>query len=97
MKNLSISNDIIPIGEFKTSLSKWLRNVKNTGHPLVITQNGKPAGVLLSPSEYDELIYKKSFIDSINRGLADVKSGNVFTTNELLKELENRRTIRYPE
>jgi len=27
INNLSVSNDIIPIGEFKTSLSEWLKNV----------------------------------------------------------------------
>ena len=65
MKTISISNDIVPIAEFKTSISKWFKNLKNTGHPLIITQNGKPAGVLLSPNEYDELVYRKSFLDSI--------------------------------
>ena len=91
MKNINISKDIIPIGEFKKSLSKWLKNVQNTGHPLIITQNGRPAGVLLSPSEYDELIHKKLFIDSVNRGLSDAESGNVYTTNKLREELKKKR------
>lgn len=91
MKHLNISNDIVPIGEFKSSLSKWLKNIKNTGHPLVITQNGKPAGVLLSPAEYDELVYKRHFLDSVNRGLSDAESGNVYSTKELKKELDKRR------
>lgn len=94
MKSINISNDIIPIGEFKTSLSKWLKNVQNTGHPLIITQNGRPAGVVLSPSEYDELIHKKLFIDSVIRGLSDAESGNVYSTNELRVELNKRRDIK---
>ncbi len=91
MKHLNISTDIVPIGEFKSSLSKWLKNIQNTGHPLVITQNGRPAGVLLSPSEYDELVYKRHFLDSVDRGLSDAESGNVYSTKELKKELDNRR------
>jgi len=94
MKTLHVSDDIIPIGEFKTSLSKWLRKINKTGHPLVITQNGRPAGVLISPSEYDELIHKQSFIESINRGLSDVEKGNVYTTQELKDELNKRRETR---
>ncbi len=94
MKTLHVSDDIIPIGEFKTSLSKWLKKINKTGHPLVITQNGRPAGVLISPSEYDELIHKKSFIESINRGLSDVEKGNVYTTQELKDELNKRRETR---
>ena len=91
MKHLNISSDIVPIGEFKSSLSKWLKNIQNTGHPLVITQNGRPAGVLLSPSNYDELVYKGRFLESVNRGLSDAESDNVYTTKELKKELEKRR------
>ena len=94
INNLSVSNDIIPIGEFKTSLSEWLKNVQNTGHPLVITQNGRPAGVLISPSDYDELVHKKLFLNSVNRGLSDIESGNVYSTEELKKELNDRRAIR---
>ena len=94
MKSINISNDIIPIGEFKTSLSKWLKNVQNTGHPLIITQNGRPAGVVLSPSEYDELVHKKLFIDSVIRGLSDAESGNVYSTNELRVELNKRKDIK---
>lgn len=91
MKQLNISKDIVPISEFKSSLSKWLKNIQNTGHPLVITQNGRPAGVLLSPSEYDELVYKRHFLDSVNRGISDAESGNVYSTKELKKELDKRR------
>jgi prevent-host-death family protein len=94
MNNLNVSKDIIPIGEFKTSLSKWFKNVQNTRHPLVITQNGRPAGVLISPSEYDELVHKKSFLDSINRGLSDIRAGNIYSSKELKEELKEMRGIR---
>ncbi|MCP4136984.1 MAG: type II toxin-antitoxin system Phd/YefM family antitoxin [bacterium] len=94
MKNINISQDIIPIGEFKTHISKCFKNIQNTGHPLIITQNGKPAGVLLSPGEYDELVYKYEFISSIERGLADSDAGNVYSTDELKDELRKRRKER---
>jgi len=91
MKIMSVSNDIVPIGKFKTSISKWFKTVHDTGHPLIITQNGKPAGVLLSPSEYDELVYKRAFLDSLNRGIADAESGKIYTSEELKGELKKRR------
>ena len=84
MKQISVANDIIPVGKFKTKISQWLRNIQNNGKPLIITQNGIPAGVLLSPKEYDELVYRKEFLDSVYRGLTDAISGRVYTTEELL-------------
>ena len=87
MRNLSISEDIIPVGEFKSGLSKYLRDVQETGHPLVITQNGRPAGVLLSPSDYDELVYRKSFLESVERGISDADSERVCDTKGLKERL----------
>ena len=91
MKQISISNDIVPVAEFKVQISKYLNSIKTTGRPMVITQNGKPAGVLLSPDDFDELVYQKSLIESINRGLFDIQKGNIFTTDELRAELEKQR------
>jgi len=91
MKTLSIANDIVPIAEFKAGISKWFKSIQNAGHPLIITQNGKPAGVLLSPSDYDELVYNKSFLDSVGRGMANADSGKVYSTQELKAALIERR------
>jgi antitoxin YefM len=88
---LSISNDIIPIGKFKVNISKWIKSIQKTRHPLIITQNGKPAGVLLSPAEYDELTYKQSFVQSINRGINDAENEHTYSTNEVRDELKKRR------
>lgn len=90
MKPISISNDIVPIAEFKTRLSKWFNNLSKTGHPLIITQNGKPAGVLLSPQEYDELVYKKIFLDSVSRGISDADSGRTYHTKDIKEELRKK-------
>ncbi len=91
MKAINISQDIIPVGEFKTGISKWLRSIKDKEHPIVITQNGKPAGVLITPEEYDKLVYKQKFTDSIYRGIQDIKSGEIFSTSDLRKKIQKYR------
>ena len=94
MKNISVSNDIIPVGEFKSSLAKYLKDLKVRRNSLIITQNGKPAGVLISPKEFDELRETKLFIDSISRGLSDSEKGEKYTTSPLKKELKKARQNR---
>ena len=75
MRNIIVSCDIIPVGKFKSSLAKYLKEIQEKKNSLIITQNGKPAGVLISPSEFDELRQTKLFIDSISRGLSDSEKG----------------------
>ncbi|MCZ7557919.1 MAG: type II toxin-antitoxin system Phd/YefM family antitoxin [Bacteroidia bacterium] len=91
MKSISITNDIVPIAEFKTNISKWFKSLQTTGHPVVITQNGKPAGVLLSTNDYDELVYRKDFLDSVGRGISDAESGRTYRTEEIRAALVARR------
>ncbi|MDP2302748.1 MAG: type II toxin-antitoxin system Phd/YefM family antitoxin [Ignavibacteria bacterium] len=91
MKNILVSNDIIPVGQFKSGLAKYLKEIQEKGNSLIITQNGKPAGVLISPSEFDELRQTKLFIDSISRGLSDSEKRDVLSTSQLRSELKKSR------
>lgn len=61
MKPVRVSEGIVPIGEFKGQAAHWLRRLAETGQPVVITQNGRPGGVLLSPSEFDRLQEQMEF------------------------------------
>lgn len=90
MSHIKVSQDIIPIGKFQINPSKWLQSSRETGRPIIITQNGKPAGVLLSPAEYDMLTYEKRFADSIRRGLEDAEKGKGYSTDEANAELDKR-------
>lgn len=91
MKEILVSNDIIPVGQLKANLAAYLKEIQNKGNSLIITQNGKPAGVLISPSEFDELRGTKLFIDSISRGLSNSEKGEVLSTSQLKAELKKRR------
>ncbi|MFZ1290503.1 MAG: type II toxin-antitoxin system Phd/YefM family antitoxin [Melioribacteraceae bacterium] len=91
MRNISVSSDIIPVGQFKSGLAKYLKDLQIRKNSLIITQNGKPAGVLVSPKEFDELRETKLFIDSISRGLADSENGELLTTSQLRTELKKYR------
>lgn len=64
-----------------------LHEVKSSHRPLVITQNGKAAALLISPTDFDLLTEQLRFIDAVQRGLADVQQGRVLPDEDLNKEL----------
>lgn len=68
-----------------------MRDGLAAGPFLVMTQNGKPAGVLVSPTEYDRLTERERFVESVALGLADAEAGRTMDTKELLRRLEERR------
>lgn len=89
--SIRVSEDVVPIGEFKGQAARWLRHAKDTGQPVLITQNGRPAAVLLSPAEYDRLQERQRFLESVAAGLEDAESGRTMTTSQLKRRLAARR------
>ncbi len=88
MKDLLVSEDIIPIGEFKKQASSLFRRVKDSQRPILITQNGSPVSVIISPEEYDEIRERARFIAAVEAGLADADAGRVLSSEEVDKELD---------
>lgn len=86
MKTLSLS-------EAKMKLSGLVEAVNATDEEVVITKNGRPAAVLISPDEFDSLretiaIRSDSeLMDEIKKGLAALKSkkAKLYTLEELFK------------
>jgi prevent-host-death family protein len=87
MRILRVSEDVVPVGQFKAQAKKWLARTAETGQPLVITQNGRPAAVMLSPAEYDRLTERERFFRSVEAGLADAEAGRTHTTDEVRRRL----------
>ena len=87
MKPINISKNIVSLSNFKNKASRMLHEVQSSHRPLVITQNGKAAAVLISPSDFDLLTEQARFFDAVQRGLTDVQNGRVISDEDLDKEL----------
>ncbi|MFT6399411.1 MAG: prevent-host-death family protein [Bradymonadia bacterium] len=83
MKPIQTSQNIVPIGEFKTHASRIVRGLARNDRPVVITQNGKAAGVLISPDEFDRLTERERFVAAVERGLSESESGELVEDDDL--------------
>ena len=77
MKPINISRDIVSLSDFKTRASRMLNDIQRSHRPLVITQNGKAAAVLMNPSDFDRLAEQSRFVEAVQKGLVDVEQGRV--------------------
>ncbi len=53
---LSPSQDVRPVTEFRAHTSAFLLQVRTTKHPLILTQHGRCAAVLLDVTVYEDLL-----------------------------------------
>ena len=87
---LQIAEDIVPIGELKAHLSEKIRELKRRRRPLVVTQNGKAAAVMLAPEEFDRLTAQACFVAAVEEGLGDLHAGRVIRDDDLGRRLDAR-------
>ena len=87
MRPINISRNIISLSDFKSNASRMLREVRASHRPLVITQNGKAAAVLISPADFDLITERIRFVDAVERGLTDVQNGRILSDEEFDQEL----------
>lgn len=87
MKPVNVSKDILPLGKFKSQASQVLRELKNSHRPVVITQNGSPAAVMIRPEDFEMLLERDRFVSSVGAGLKDASLGRVISEEEAERRL----------
>lgn len=89
MKEFQVSEDILPIAKFKTQASALLKDLSINRRSIVITQHGKPVGVVISPKDYDSLVNREKFLDAISEGMKDSNDNNVVSDEDFKKKLDS--------
>jgi len=87
MKELQQSGDVLPVEELIAHASTVLSRLKKAQRPFFITQNGKPAAVLLSPQDFDHLSEQAHFVEVIDEGAVKSET-DPFDENEITRQFE---------
>jgi len=90
MDHLRVSEDIVPLSEFKARASEWLKKIAETGAPVVITQNGRAAAVLVSPGEFDAMTERARLFQAVAEGIADAQEGRLTEHESMVAEATSR-------
>lgn len=86
--------DIRPVTHMKTRAAKLLAAVEETRRPVVITQRGRPKGVLLDITTYEELRDATLLLKLIAQGEADEQGDRTLPQDAVFAELKERLTRR---
>lgn len=88
MKPIQIAEDVVPLADFKAHASRLFRQIREQQRPVVITQNGKPAAVLITPEEFDRMQERERFVAAVEEGLADAEAGRLIDDDQLGADLD---------
>ena len=90
MRSLRVSQNFVPISELKAQAAGWLKKLAQSDDPVVVTQMGRPAAVLLSPKAFDALTERARFVAAVSEGLADADAGRTMPHEEVVAEMKSR-------
>jgi prevent-host-death family protein len=65
MSHIRFSRDIRSLSEFRANAAAFVQQVQRTRQPLVLTQHGKSAAVLLDVEEYERLVERAELLEDI--------------------------------
>jgi prevent-host-death family protein len=87
---IDITKDIQPLTTFRNNSVKFMKRLKKTRRPIILTVNGKPEAVVQSASEYQRLLDIAAEADvneGIRQGLEDLRQGKTRPASEFFEEM----------
>ena len=75
MRRIQLNEDIKPLSEFRSNARAYIDKVRKTKRPLVVTQRGKSAAVILDVDEYESLLEKIELLLDIQIAEGQIKEG----------------------
>ncbi|MDD2600146.1 MAG: type II toxin-antitoxin system Phd/YefM family antitoxin [Kiritimatiellae bacterium] len=75
MQRIMLDQDVKPMSEFRANTAACIRQVQKSKRPVVITQNGKSAAVLLDVIEFEAISQRLELFEDIASGESQIDSG----------------------
>jgi prevent-host-death family protein len=88
---MRLSQDIKPISYVKANTAKVLEQA-NTSGPVVITQNGEAAAVLMGVRDYEDMLESLALLKICAIGKKEIEDGKASPADEVFARLRAHRT-----
>ena len=85
---MNISTDIKSVTYLKSKAADLLKQINETGRPVVITQNGEPRAVLQDPKSYDNMRNAIGILKLLSQGEEDIKNGRSKMQKDAFEQID---------
>jgi prevent-host-death family protein len=93
---IDLATDIHSLTDFKRRTADYIEQIRQTGHPLVLTLNGKAELVVQDTASYQRLLNaldRVEAIEGIRRGLKSVQEGRTRPVEEVFEEIRQEHEV----
>ncbi len=90
MRHIRLGDDIQPLSEFRSRTAFFIKQVNEDRRPLVLTQHGKSIAVVLSVSDYENMLEKNEMIEDIELAEYQIEHGLGKTHEDVIKQIKRK-------
>ena len=80
--------EIIPVTDLRQDASAVLKRVRASKDPLIITQRGRAAAIMLSVSAYERSEQERQILELLARGEKEIAVGKGYDLEDVLAEAD---------
>ncbi len=95
MQRLKIDQDIKSLSDVRTGIAGFIKQVRDTKRPLIITQHGRCVAVLIDAHEYEVMQEKLELLTDVQISLNQIENGQGMDHEEAKEEILRRIKNKY--
>ena len=80
MPRIRLTDDVRPLSEFRANVAAFVQRVRKTGRPMVLTQHGRSAAVLVDVEAYEDLLERVEVLQDIQKAERQLAQGRGHTS-----------------
>jgi antitoxin YefM len=97
MATVRPTQDIQPLTSFRANVAAFVDQVRATHRPLVLTQHGRSAAVLMGAADYESLVDEVELLRDIAVAERQIAAGEAIPHEEVMRQLKDRLKERLGE
>lgn len=90
MARVRPTEDVQPLTTFRARVSSFVDQVRETRRPIILTQHGKSAAVLIGAAEYEALVDELELLKDIQVAEAEIDGGTGISHEHAERQLRAR-------
>ena len=80
--------EIIPVSDLRQDTAAVLKRIRDSNEPLIVTQRGRAAAVMLSVKSYEQADRERQILRLLLRGEREIAAGNGYDLDSVLAEAD---------
>ena len=89
-RKVRLDTDIKPVSEFRANAAELIEQVRTTGRPLVLTQRGHSAAVVLDVTDYQQMVDEAELLRDVRMAVEQIEAGKGVSNRTAKGELRRR-------